>query len=68
VAERRLILARTTPIDALDKPTQGSTLFYTALDRAHVEVHEIHKLGRRQSTLTCCSSKVWGCPKAIASG
>ncbi len=46
VAERMLILTRSTPLDAVDKPTQGLTLFYTALDRARVEVREIHKLGR----------------------
>jgi acyl-CoA dehydrogenase len=46
VADRMLILTRTTPIDQVKKPTQGLTLFYTALDRGKVEVREIHKLGR----------------------
>lgn len=46
VADRMLILTRTTPIDQVKKPTQGLTLFYTALDRDKVEVREIHKLGR----------------------
>ncbi len=46
VADRMLILARTTPLEQVKKPTQGLTLFYTALDRAKVEVREIHKLGR----------------------
>ena len=46
VADRMLILTRTTPLDEVKKPTQGLTLFYTPLDRAHVEVREIHKLGR----------------------
>ena len=46
VADRMLILTRTTPIDQVKKPTQGLTLFYTALDRNKVEVREIHKLGR----------------------
>ena len=46
VADRMLILTRTTPLDQVKKPTQGLTLFYTPLDRAHVEVREIHKLGR----------------------
>jgi acyl-CoA dehydrogenase len=46
VADRMLILTRTTPIDQVKKPTQGLTLFYTALDRSKVEVREIHKLGR----------------------
>ncbi|MDP9880866.1 acyl-CoA dehydrogenase [Variovorax boronicumulans] len=46
VADRMLILTRTTPLDQVKKPTQGLTLFYTALDRNKVEVREIHKLGR----------------------
>ncbi len=46
VADRMLILARTTPLEQVTKRTQGLSLFYTALDRQHVEVKEIHKLGR----------------------
>jgi len=46
VADRMLILTRTTPLEDVKKPTQGLTLFYTALDRSRVEVREIHKLGR----------------------
>jgi acyl-CoA dehydrogenase len=46
VADRMLILTRTTPLEQAKKPTQGLTLFYTALDRSRVEVREIHKLGR----------------------
>jgi len=41
-----LLLARTTPLDAVAKPTQGLSLFYTALDRNHIEVREIDKMGR----------------------
>jgi acyl-CoA dehydrogenase len=46
VADRMLILTRTTPRDALARPTDGLTLFYTALDRAKVEIREIAKMGR----------------------
>lgn len=46
VASRMLILARTTPVEQVHKPTQGLSLFYTALNRQHVEIKEIHKLGR----------------------
>ncbi|CAA2108592.1 acyl-CoA dehydrogenase family protein [Variovorax paradoxus] len=46
VADRMLILTRTTPLEQAKKPTQGLTLFYTPLDRSRVEVREIHKLGR----------------------
>lgn len=46
VATRMLLLARTTPLDAVAKPTQGLSLFYTKLDRDHIEVREIDKMGR----------------------
>ena len=46
VATRMLLLARTTPLEAVAKPTQGLSLFYTALDRKHIEVREIDKMGR----------------------
>lgn len=47
VANKILLLARTTPIDEAPKPTQGLTLFYTDLDRGAVEVREIEKMGRK---------------------
>lgn len=46
VANKMLILARTTPMDQVDKPTKGLSLFYTDLDRQHVDVREIDKMGR----------------------
>ena len=46
VANKILLLARTTPIEQSGKPTQGLTLFYTDLDRKAVEVREIEKMGR----------------------
>jgi acyl-CoA dehydrogenase len=46
VADTMLILARTTPFEEARKPTDGLTLFYTALDRRFVEVREIDKMGR----------------------
>ncbi len=47
VADKMLILTRTTPIENVRKPTDGLTLFYTALDRRFVEVREIEKMGRK---------------------
>lgn len=47
VADRMLLLARTTPLSHVSKPTDGLSLFYTALDRSKVEVREIEKLGRK---------------------
>ncbi len=47
VTNKMLILARTTPLDQVKKPADGLSLFYTDLDRAHVDVREIEKLGRK---------------------
>ena len=47
VAEKILILARTTPIESVRKRTEGLSLFYTTLDRSRVEVREIEKMGRK---------------------
>jgi len=45
-ADKIVLLARTTPIEACAKPTDGLSLFYTDLDRRYVEIREIHKMGR----------------------
>jgi acyl-CoA dehydrogenase len=47
VADKILLLARTTPLDQVKKPTQGLSLFYTNLDRKAVKIHEIAKMGRK---------------------
>ncbi|MFA5664526.1 acyl-CoA dehydrogenase family protein [Castellaniella sp.] len=47
VAEKMLILARTTPLESIRRHTDGLSLFYTDLDRARVRVHEIEKMGRK---------------------
>lgn len=47
VADRILLLARTTPIEEIKSPTDGLTLFYTALDRNFVAIREIEKMGRK---------------------
>jgi alkylation response protein AidB-like acyl-CoA dehydrogenase len=46
VANKILILTRTTPLDQVSSPTQGLSLFYADLDRSAVEITEIPKLGR----------------------
>jgi acyl-CoA dehydrogenase len=46
VANRILLLARTTPKSDVARPTEGMTLFYTALDRQKIEVRRIPKHGR----------------------
>jgi acyl-CoA dehydrogenase len=47
IAEKVLLLARTTPIEQCAKPTQGLSLFYTDFDRSYIEVREIEKMGRK---------------------
>lgn len=46
VANKILLLARTTPVEET-QGTQGLSLFYTDLDRSKVEVREIDKMGRK---------------------
>ena len=47
VADRMLLLARTTPLEEVRKPTFGLSLFYTRFDRSAITVHEIEKMGRK---------------------
>ncbi|MCJ2178317.1 acyl-CoA dehydrogenase family protein [Novosphingobium album (ex Hu et al. 2023)] len=46
VADRMLLIARTTPLEEVKRKTEGLTLFYTRLDRAHIEHQIIPKMGR----------------------
>jgi acyl-CoA dehydrogenase len=46
VANKVLLLTRTTPLEEVAKKTAGLTLFYTDLDRSRVEVRLIEKMGR----------------------
>jgi acyl-CoA dehydrogenase len=46
VADKALILARTTPYADVTKKTDGLSLFYTRLDRRHVDIRKIQKMGR----------------------
>jgi acyl-CoA dehydrogenase len=47
VAEKILLLARTTRLEDTPKPTFGLSLFYTDLDRSRIDVREIDKMGRK---------------------
>ena len=47
VAHKILLLARTQEPSEVKKPTLGLSLFYTDLDRKHIEVREIEKMGRK---------------------
>jgi len=46
VANKILILARTTPLEEVKRKTEGLSLFYTDLDRSRVAVRVIEKMGR----------------------
>jgi acyl-CoA dehydrogenase len=46
IADKILLLARTTPLEECAKPTDGLSIFFTDLDRRYVEVKEVHKMGR----------------------
>jgi acyl-CoA dehydrogenase len=46
VANKVLLLARTTPVEEA-KGTHGLSLFYTDVDRSKIAVHEIAKMGRK---------------------
>ncbi|MFK7913261.1 MAG: acyl-CoA dehydrogenase family protein [Pseudomonadales bacterium] len=47
VADKILLLVRTTPLEQVQRPTDGLSLFYADFDRAHIEVREIEKMGRK---------------------
>ncbi|MEU0538583.1 acyl-CoA dehydrogenase family protein [Nocardia sp. NPDC005978] len=45
-SDKILLLTRTTPYDEVVKKTDGMTLFLTDLDRAHIDIRPIKKMGR----------------------
>jgi acyl-CoA dehydrogenase len=45
-ANKIMLLTRTTPLEECARPIDGMTLFYTDLDRAHIQVTEIDKMCR----------------------
>jgi acyl-CoA dehydrogenase len=47
VADKILLLARTTPLEEVEKASHGLSLFYTDLDRSKIKIHEIEKMGRK---------------------
>jgi len=46
VANKMMLLARTTPLEDVKRKTDGLSLFFTDLDRAKIDVRMIHKMGR----------------------
>lgn len=47
VANKILLLARTTPLEETKNPIDGLTLFYADIDRGTFEAREIDKMGRK---------------------
>ena len=64
VAEKILILVRTTPLEEVKKPSEGLTLFYTDLDRSQVSVTEIKKMGREAVDTNSLYFDGWRVPAA----
>jgi alkylation response protein AidB-like acyl-CoA dehydrogenase len=64
VAEKILILVRTTPLEDVKRPSEGLTLFYTDLDRDQVSVTEIKKMGRAAVDTNSLYFDGWKVPAA----
>ena len=47
VANKIMLLTRTTKYEDCDRPTDGITIFYTDLDRSKIDVNLIPKMGRK---------------------
>lgn len=47
VANKIMLVARTTPIEETERPIDGISLFYTDLDRRYVDIRKIDKMGRK---------------------
>ena len=47
VANKIMLLTRTTKLEDCKRPTDGITIFYADLDRSKIEVHRIPKMGRK---------------------
>jgi acyl-CoA dehydrogenase len=47
VANKIMLLTRTTRYEDCKRPTDGISIFYTDLDRGHIEVRRIPKMGRK---------------------
>ena len=47
VANKIMLLTRTTRYEDAARPTDGITIFYTDLDRTKIDVHKIPKMGRK---------------------
>ena len=62
VANKLMLLARTTQFEDCARPTDGISIFYTDLDRAKIEVRRIPKMGRKAVDFEPSSSTACSCP------
>ncbi|EON98411.1 putative acyl- dehydrogenase protein [Phaeoacremonium minimum UCRPA7] len=62
VAEKILVLARTTPLEECKKPSHGLSLFYTDLDRSAVQITKIPKMGRNAVDTNSLFFEDWKVP------
>jgi acyl-CoA dehydrogenase len=47
IASKIMLLTRTTRLEDCERPTDGMSIFYTDLDRSHIQVTRIPKMGRK---------------------
>lgn len=45
-ADKIMLLARTTPLDQVERPTDGLSIFFTDFNRDYMEARVVHKMGR----------------------
>ena len=68
IASKMLLLARTTPLDAVKRKTEGLSLFYTDLDRSKDRgASQFTRWGGTRWIRTCCSFRICGFPKKTGS-
>lgn len=46
IADKIMLIARTTPVEECRRPTDGLSIFFTDFDRSKIEAREVHKMGR----------------------
>jgi acyl-CoA dehydrogenase len=63
IADRMMILARTTPIEETSRPVDGLSLFFTHIDRRYVDVRPIPKHG--VETVSSCVVILDGLPVPV---
>ena len=63
IADKIMLLARTTPLEDVRKPSEGLSQFYTDLDRSAIGIREIRKMGRKAIDSNELFMTDWKIPK-----